>query len=182
MSVEDIITFWKEVGEKRWFALDPALDREIRERFGSTWEDARDGKLSDWEQTADGALALLILLDQFPRNMFRGTATAFSTDAQALAVAERGIARGFDLQTAPPLRAFFYLPLMHSEHEGDQDRCVALIGERLGEESLNYPFALGHREVIRKFGRFPARNTALGRATTSEEEAFLQSPAPGMPR
>jgi uncharacterized protein (DUF924 family) len=182
MSREDIIAFWKEVGETRWFAVDPVLDQDIRERFGSTWEDARDGKLASWEDSADGALALLILLDQFPRNMFRGTAKAFSTDHLARDVAERAIARGLDLQTAPPLRAFFYLPLMHSEHEPDQDRCVALIGQRLGEESVNYPFALGHREVIRKFGRFPARNAALGRATTPEEEAFLQSSAPGMPR
>jgi len=182
MTPDDIIVFWKDVGEKRWFAVDPALDSEIRERFESVWEEAREGKLASWEGTADGALALLILLDQFPRNMFRGSAKAFSTDELARGVAERAIIHGYDLETPPALRAFFYLPFMHSEHEPDQDRCVALIAERLGENSANYPFALGHRDVIRKFGRFPGRNAALGRATTPEEQAFLQSPQPGMPR
>jgi uncharacterized protein (DUF924 family) len=181
MSPDEIIAFWKEVGEKRWFAVDPALDEEIRARFGAVWEDARDGKLAAWEGTAEGALALLTLLDQFPRNMFRGSGKAFSTDNLAREVAERAVARGYDLQTEPLLRAFFYLPFMHAENEADQDRCVALIGERLGEDSLNYPFALGHRDVIRKFGRFPSRNAALGRATTPEEKTFLQSPHPHVP-
>lgn len=181
MKPGNIIAFWKDVGEKRWFAVDPALDQEIRERFESAWEEARDGKLASWEGTAEGALALLILLDQFPRNMFRGSAEAFSTDALARQIAERAIARGYDLQTPPLLRAFFYLPFMHAENEADQDLCVALIAERLGETSVNYPFALGHREVIRKFGRFPGRNAALGRASTPEEKAFLESPHPHVP-
>jgi len=181
MSPDDIISFWKNVGEKRWFAVDPALDDEIRERFETVWQEARDGGLRTWEDTAEGALALVLLLDQFPRNMFRGTAKAFSTDALAREVSGRAVARGYDLHVSPLLRAFFYLPFMHSEDHADQDRCVALIAERLGENSVNYPFALGHREVIRRFGRFPGRNVALRRASTPEEERFLAAPHPHVP-
>jgi uncharacterized protein (DUF924 family) len=181
MTPDTIIAFWKEVGETRWFAVDPALDADIRRRFESVWQDARAGNLADWENSAEGALALVILLDQFPRNMFRGTAEAFSTDAQARGVAERAVVRGYDLETPPPLRPFFYLPFMHSENDADQDRCVSLIAERVGENSVNYPFALGHRAVIRQFGRFPGRNAALGRATTPEEHQFLSSPHPHTP-
>jgi uncharacterized protein (DUF924 family) len=181
MTPDDIVAFWKGVGEKRWFAVDPALDEEIRRRFEPTWQQARDGKLADWENTAVGALAIVLLLDQFPRNMFRGTANAFSTDVQAREVAERALAQGCDFDFPPDLRAFFYLPFMHSEHEADQDRCVALIAERLGKNSMNYPFALGHREVIRRFGRFPGRNMALGRTCTPEETEFLAAPHPQVP-
>jgi uncharacterized protein (DUF924 family) len=166
---------------RRWFMKDAAFDREIADRFGETYADVRAGRREGWLDDPRGRVAYVIVLDQFPRNMFRGTGKAFATDAQALAVAEHAIARGHDLQTAPPLRAFFYLPFMHSENGADQDRCVMLIGERLGEGSLNYPFALGHREVIRKFGRFPGRNAPLGRATTPEEKEFLKSSHPNVP-
>src|SRR2546423_15571123 len=101
MSPDEIVGFWKDVGETRWFAVDPALDAEMRRRFENVWQEARDGKLADWESSATGALALVILLDQFPRNMFRGTAQAFSTDALARGVAERAVARGYDLKTPP---------------------------------------------------------------------------------
>jgi uncharacterized protein (DUF924 family) len=181
MSPENIIAFWNEVGETRWFAVDPALDADIRRRFESTWQNARGGNLTDWENNAEGALALVILLDQFPRNMFRGSAKAFCTDELAREVAERAVACGYDLQTSPTLRPFFYMPFMHSEDAADQDRCVALIAEHMGENSLNYPFAVGHRDVIHKFGRFPGRNTALGRLSTVEEKEFLQSPHPHVP-
>ncbi|HTK79088.1 MAG TPA: DUF924 family protein [Rhizomicrobium sp.] len=179
MTPQHIIHFWAdEVGDKRWFDPNPQLDSEIAQRFGETYALARDGKLSDWENTVDGALALLILLDQFPRNMFRGRAEAFATDAQARAIADRAIARGFDLQITQNLRPFFYLPLSHSEHIEDQERCVRLVAEHLGKDGVNYSFALAHRDVIAKFGRFPGRNVALGRQSTAEELQFLDNHPP----
>jgi uncharacterized protein (DUF924 family) len=176
MTPHDVIQFWTdEVGEKRWFDPDAALDSEIARRFGETYALARDGKVPDWENSAGGALALLILLDQFPRNMFRGKAEAFATDAQARVIADRAIARGFDLKVPRNLRPFFYLPFMHSERLADQNRCVTMVAERLGKDSSNYPYALAHRDVIAKFGRFPGRNVALGRQSTPEELHFLHS-------
>ena len=121
---------------------------------------------------------MILVLDQFPRNMFRGQGTAFSTDAMARMAADRALARGYDLMAPAGLRAFFYLPFMHSEDIADQDRCVALIAERLGTASTNYSFALAHRDEIARFGRFPRRNAALGRASTPDELRFLsQAPA-----
>src|ERR1051326_7882297 len=138
MSPQDVVRFWiDEVGEGRWFAGDATLDSEIAQRFGDTYALARDGGLADWEHGAEGALALLLLLDQFPRNMFRGRAEAFATDAQARAIADRAIARGFDLQITQNLRPFFYLPLSHSEHIEDQERCVRLVAEHLGKDGVN---------------------------------------------
>jgi uncharacterized protein (DUF924 family) len=122
----------------------------------------------------EGALALIILLDQFPRNMFRGKAESFATDALALATAREALAKGYDCEASPDERNFFYLPFMHSEELGDQDLCLRLIREGLGEEHFSYPFALRHREAIARFSRFPARNAALHRATTTEEAAFLE--------
>ena len=170
----EILDFWfKDTDPKLWFANDAALDARISAKFEETWRAARDGHLEDWKTNADGALALVIVLDQFPRNMFRGEAEAFSTDALARAAADRAIRHKFDLEMPASVRAFYYLPFMHSENMGDQDRSVALIGERVGKDSLNYPFATGHRDIIARFGRFPARNAALGRASTPEETAFL---------
>jgi uncharacterized protein (DUF924 family) len=177
MTPRDVIHFWlDEVGESRWFSSDAVLDTEIRRRFVEIYEAARDGKLADWEDTTEGAVALLILLDQFPRNMFRGRAEAFATDATARDIAMRAVDRGFDMQIAPPLRMFFYMPLMHSEHPSDQKQCVALVAERLGKENEQYRFALMHHGAIERFGRFPARNAALGRQSTAEEEQFLAQP------
>lgn len=173
MTPHDVIAFWQGVGEKKWFAVDPKLDAEIRKRFEATWRKARDGKLADWKQSAEGALALLILLDQFPRNMFRGKADSFSTDENARELARFALVRGYDFAFPMALRAFFYLPFMHSENLSDQDLCVKLIAERLGTSSVNHPFALGHRDVIVRFGRFPARNVALGRRSTAAEKAFI---------
>ena len=170
----DVLDFWfKETKPEQWFRADPAFDARIRSRFEQSWRAAREGKLSDWEANKDGVLALVVVLDQFPRNMFRGTADAYSTDALARAVAHRAIARNFDLEVPAAVRSFFYLPLMHSEDLADQERCVALTRERLGENDSSYPYALNHREVIRRFGRFPARNRPLGRTPTAEESAFL---------
>jgi uncharacterized protein (DUF924 family) len=131
------------------------------------------GELAAFEDTAEGALALLILLDQFPRNMFRDSARAFATDALARAVADRAIARGFDQVTDATLRPFFYLPFMHSEVLADQDRCIALYAALGDQEHLRY--AIGHRDIIATFGRFPHRNPTLGRDTTPAERKFLDA-------
>ncbi|MBS0472528.1 MAG: DUF924 domain-containing protein [Proteobacteria bacterium] len=169
-----VIQFWRdEVHPARWFAEDAALDKQIRDRFESLWRSARDGGLDAWQETPEGALALVIVLDQFPRNMFRGLAEAFATDATARAVAGRALDAGFDRRVPTVLRPFLYLPYMHSEDMADQDRSVAYIAERVGKDSINYPFALQHRATIARFGRFPARNAALGRVTTREETEFL---------
>ncbi|MBS0272879.1 MAG: DUF924 domain-containing protein [Proteobacteria bacterium] len=170
----EIVDFWVEVvGEKRWYIAEPALDDLIRKNYESLWYEARAGTLSTWMDTAEGALALLIVLDQFPRNMFRGKADAFASDAQARSVADRAVAQGLDLQIEPPLRQFFYLPFEHSETLADQDRSVALFGGRLGKDHYTYPYALSHRAEIARFGRFPSRNKALGRTSTAEEQDYL---------
>jgi uncharacterized protein (DUF924 family) len=178
VTPHEVIAFWRGVGEKKWFAVDSKLDAEIRARFEPSWRKARDGKLTDWENSAEGALALLILMDQFPRNMFRGNADAFSTDAKARDLARKTLARGYDLAFPSALRAFFYLPFMHSENLNDQDLCVKLIAERLGTSVANYPFALGHRDTIVRFGRFPMRNVALGRRSTAAEKVFIAKSSP----
>jgi uncharacterized protein (DUF924 family) len=166
----EIVAFWREVGRERWFKKDAALDDEIRRRFSRTYEAAASGKLAVWEQSAEGALALLILLDQFSRNMFRGQARAFAADPLARAIASRAILNGFDGQF-PDMRTFFYLPFMHSETLADQERALTFYRVHGDAESLK--FAELHADIIRKFGRFPHRNSALGRATTPEERAFL---------
>jgi len=169
----EIVSFWRDAGPDKWFEQDEAFDGEIRQRFLTAYELAAGGALSDWEDSAEGALALVILLDQFPRNMLRGEARAFATDISARSVADRALARGFDQATDPLLRPFFYLPFMHSETPADQDRSLRLY-EALGDtEQLKY--AQGHRDEIRKFGRFPRRNRALGRESTPAELEFLAS-------
>lgn len=173
---QDVNAFWlTEVGPEKWYATDDALDEDIRERFTPLWRRAAAGDLDAWIVRPESALALLILLDQFPRNMYRGEKTAFSTDVMALAHSKKAIALGHDLSVDEPARQFFYLPLMHSECLVDQDRCVRLIMTRMpktGENNL--PFAKQHRDVIRKFGRFPYRNAALGRSSSADEQAYLQ--------
>lgn len=173
---ESVNHFWlTEVGQARWYASTDELDAEIRERFTPLWQRAAAGELDEWIIRPRSALALLILLDQFPRNMFRGDKSAFSTDHRALAHAKKAIALGHDLSIDEPERQFFFLPLMHSESVADQDRCVRLILTRMPETGgANLPFAKEHREVIRKFGRFPYRNDVLGRETTPAEQDFLK--------
>lgn len=171
---EKVLEFWLDhVGPEGWYAVDDAIDAEIRDTFLSTWEAARDGSLSLWLTYPSGALAYLILTDQFPRNMFRGCGKAFATDALALAVAKRAICKGWDLKIDVPARQFFYLPLMHSENLCDQDRCIRLIVERMPQNGgSNLLHAQAHREVIREFGRFPYRNEALSRGATRNEVAY----------
>jgi uncharacterized protein (DUF924 family) len=166
----EVVQFWKDAGWKAWFAKDDAFDAKFRSAFLARHEAAARGELGAWEATAEGALALLILLDQFPRNCFRDTPRMFATDSDARAIADRAIAAGHDKAVDKALRVFFYLPFSHSEQLADQDRSVALNRE-LGGETLRH--AELHRDVIRKFGRFPFRNAALGRDTTVEEQAYL---------
>ena len=171
-----ILDFWfKEIDPKRWCVADAAFDADIKARFEQVWRDARDGKYAEWESDKQGALALIILFDQFPRNMFRGTAEAFSTDALARAVSKRALARGDDVEAPAGVRSFYYLPLTHSEDLADQETCVRLTRERLGEAHSTFPYALRHKAAIERFGRFPARNRALARTPTPEEAEFLKT-------
>ena len=170
-SAAEVIRFWSDAGPDRWFTKDDAFDAEIRRRFLATHEAAAAGRLADWESTAEGALALLILLDQFPRNMFRGSARAFATDPRARAVTAAALLRGFDAQVPANLRAFFYLPFEHSEAMADQDRGIALYTAAGDADGLKW--AKIHHDIITRFGRFPHRNAVLGRATTPAEQAFL---------
>jgi uncharacterized protein (DUF924 family) len=170
-GISDVLAFWRSAGDERWYKRDDAFDASVRERFLALWHKAVAGELSSWETTDDGALALVILLDQFPRNMFRGDPRAFSSDAQALEVAHRALARGADKRIEAPLLQFLYLPFMHSEDLADQSRCVDLFRTTADTENLRY--AEEHADIIRRFGRFPHRNRVLGRATTPEEQAFL---------
>jgi uncharacterized protein (DUF924 family) len=170
-SPADIIAFWREAGPERWFKKDNAFDDEIRARFLAMHEAAAAGKLTKWEQTAEGVLALLILLDQFPRNMFRGDARAFATDPLARSIAAGALVRGFDALVETAMRGFFYLPFEHSENLADQERGVAFYKASGDADGLKW--AEIHADIIRRFGRFPHRNAVLGRATTPEEQAFL---------
>jgi uncharacterized protein (DUF924 family) len=164
-TADDVIAFWREAGADKWFARDDAFDASIKERFLALLEAARRGDLSHWEDTPDGALALVIVLDQFPRNMFRGDARTYAADPLARAVAARALARAFDQCFPPAERRFFYLPFEHSENLADQERCVALNRAAGDEEGVKW--AELHADIIRRFGRFPHRNGVLGRATTA---------------
>ncbi|MGN6116673.1 MAG: DUF924 family protein [Nitrobacter sp.] len=168
-----VLAFWREAGKDKWYTKNEAFDAEVRQRFLGLWQQAAAGELASWETTDDGALALVIVLDQFPRNMFRGDARTFSTDAKALEVADRAIARGADKRIDPDLVEFLYMPFMHSERLADQERCIALFQN--GGRPDNVRFAEIHADIIRRFGRFPHRNEVLGRATTAEERAFLDA-------
>jgi uncharacterized protein (DUF924 family) len=170
-SPDAVLAFWREAGSERWFKKDTAFDDDIRQRFLETYEAAATNRLADWEATPDGALALTIVLDQFPRNMFRGSARAFAADPLARAVADRALARGFDHKVDAVGRQFFYLPFEHSEMLADQERCCTLFGA-IGNADL-LKWAEQHADIIRRFGRFPHRNAVLGRATSPEEQAFL---------
>jgi uncharacterized protein (DUF924 family) len=172
-TAADVLAFWRAAGEKKWFAKDDAFDAETRTRFLATYEAAATGALADWEATPEGGLALVIVLDQFPRNMFRGDARTFAADATARAVADRALVRGFDAQVPAGERMFFYLPFEHSEAMADQERCCALF-RALGNADL-LRWAELHADIIRRFGRFPHRNAALGRTTTADEKAYLDN-------
>jgi uncharacterized protein (DUF924 family) len=172
-EAHDVLAYWRALGPKRWFEKDAAVDAEIREKFHDLHSAASAGMLQHWEGDASGALALIIVLDQFPRNMFRGNAAAFATDPLARDAAGRAIARGFDRQFTNPERRFFYLPYMHSEALADQELCCRLC--QAADDDEGFEFAALHADIIRRFGRFPHRNAVLGRVTTQEEQAFLAS-------
>ena len=176
---EGVLEFWLgEVGEDRWYIADDDLDAEIEGRFGDLWRAARDGGLDHWIDGPAGSLAFCVLTDQFPRNMFRGSAMAFDTDPLALDAAERAITAGWDREVPTPERQFFYLPFEHSERIEDQNRAVDLIATRL-ESAENLLHARAHRSVIERFGRFPFRNDALGRDNTGAEDEFMAAGAYG---
>ena len=170
---DEVLTFWRATGPKKWFAKDDAFDAEIKGRFLPTYEAAAAGRLAGWEATPEGALALAIVLDQFPRNMFRNDARAFAADTTARGVADRALARGFDREVPAGDRMFFYLPFEHSENLADQERCCALF-RALGDADL-LRWAELHADIIRRFGRFPHRNAVLGRKTTPAERDFLDN-------
>ncbi|WP_209424799.1 DUF924 family protein [Pararhodobacter sp. SW119] len=171
---EEIVRFWDEVGPEGWYGAAPELDAEIRARFLADWEKAAEGGLTHWCSNPTGALAYIIVTDQFPRNLFRDDPRAFATDRMARDAAMIAVQRDFDLKTPEPIRQFFYLPFMHAEDTFDQDRSVRLFIARMpdtGTENLRH--ARAHRDVIRRFGRFPYRNPALGRKSTPDEQRFL---------
>ncbi len=172
--IHEVIDFWfSATTQPLWFNSTPAFDREIAERFASTLDAAANDMLESWELTPQGALALVIVLDQFPLNMFRGQARSFATEQLALKVAERAIQRDFDHKLSPQERAFLYMPYMHSEDIQDQDKAVTLYSQAGLQDNLR--FAEHHRGIIQRFGRFPHRNAILRRESTRQEREYLAS-------
>jgi uncharacterized protein (DUF924 family) len=168
---DEVLRFWRQAGGEKWFTADDAFDADVAERFGTLHKAAAAGRCDDWAETAPGALALIIVLDQFSRNIHRGSAEAFACDAKALGLAEDALECGFDAQVEKSLRSFFYMPFMHAEDIGAQERSVALFEALGGEEGLKY--ARIHADIISQFGRFPHRNKALGRPMLAEEQEYL---------
>jgi len=187
--VKAVLDFWFADGpnahRSAWFQRDDAFDAEIRARFGALVAPAREGRLDDWARTPEGALALLIVLDQFPRNLFRGTAAAFASDPHARAMARRVVLEGrMDAALAPAQRVFLYLPFEHAEDMAAQDLSVALFEGLRDHKTHAAPggsidYAWRHRAVIARFGRFPHRNAALGRESTPAELIYLAQPGAG---
>jgi uncharacterized protein (DUF924 family) len=186
-AVQEVLAFWfgegKERGQSRtqWFRKDPAFDEEIRARFLAVYDRAVAGEFEAWTQHAAGCLALVVVLDQFPRNLFRGNRRAFEADAMARKVTRLALAREFDRTLRPVERMFIYLPFEHSEHLPDQELCLRLMKELSGfrETREMHVWAEKHLAIIRRFGRFPHRNAALGRSSTAEESEFLKQPGSG---
>ena len=172
-SAADVLAFWRAAGEDKWFEKDDAFDRAIRDRFLATYEAAAKGRLSDWEKTPDGALALIILCDQFPRHIHRRTARAFCGDVKARETARFALARAYPAAFDAFMRGFFYLPFGHSEVLADQELACALYAAFRDEESLKH--AIEHHAVVARFGRFPHRNEVLGRISTEEELDYLKT-------
>ena len=168
----DVLSFWRDAGPDRWYRRDDIFDAEVCRRFLGLWQRAAAGELSAWQASDDGALALVIVLDQFPRNLFRDNVMTYASDALARDVAQRAVESGVDKRVDPTLREFLYLPFMHSEHLSDQLRCIELL--RAAGHAENLKWAEHHADIIRRFGRFPHRNRLLGRATTPDEQAFLE--------
>jgi uncharacterized protein (DUF924 family) len=173
-SQRELIEFWfSERVRPMWFRATPEFDLEVRERYESLWRRAQEGGLDDWRQSLEGALALVILLDQLPLNMFRGEAQSFCTEAASRQVAEQAIEQGFDKAMPKEWRMFLYMPYMHSEHIADQDRSVDLYAKAGLDDNLHW--AKHHRAIVQRFGRFPHRNAILGRDSSEEERQWLAS-------
>ena len=171
---QSVLKFWfSDSTRKRWFDSTPQFDRELTDRFLATWRSAAAGRLAEWEESPEGALALVIVLDQFPLNMFRDGPESFATEAASRDIARRAIDRGFDARLSDGQKGFLYMPFMHSENLQDQDRCVALFEAAGLTDSLKW--ARHHREIVRRFGRFPHRNGILGRESSDEERTYLDS-------
>lgn len=174
-TIDEVLTFWfVETPREAWFRIDPDFDRLVGERFSTAYDDAANGGFSHWRDSARGCVALLILLDQAPRNIYRGSPQAFATDTLACEIARHAIDRGFDRdpEIDDDKRLFLYTPLMHSENLDHQDLCVRLINERMAKENRG-GYAERHRDIIARFGRFPHRNDVLARDSTPEERDFL---------
>ena len=170
----EVLEFWlHEVGPKGWYAGGDEIDGLCRERFGDLWQAALDGGLEHWVDGTVGTLAYLILTDQFPRNIHRGTALSFATDPQARAAARKALEAGWDIGSPEPERQFFYMPFEHSESAEDQALAVKLLGERLSSDPEMGLHARVHQAVIQRYGRFPTRNAALGRVSTPQEQVYL---------
>ncbi|MCB1453119.1 MAG: DUF924 domain-containing protein [Rhizobiaceae bacterium] len=171
--VQEVLTFWfEELSSEDWYSGSADVDEKIRARFGALHEELTRNPPPETRTDADAALAAVIVLDQFSRNLFRKRAEAFASDAMALDLARNALEADFDSMVPNDRRSFFYMPFMHSEVLSDQERCVDLFKQSGGENSLKY--AIEHRDIIARFGRFPHRNTALGREPTEEEKAFLE--------
>ncbi|MBY0352483.1 DUF924 family protein [Tabrizicola sp.] len=169
-----LLEFWlHEVGPQGWYAGGEDIDTLCRDRFADLWQAARDGGLEHWVDGTVGTLAYLILTDQIPRNIHRGTSLAFATDPQARAAARKALAAGWDIAAPEPERQFFYMPFEHSEDSSDQALSVQLLTERLASDSDMALHARAHQQVIFRFGRFPTRNGPLGRTSSAEEQAYL---------
>ena len=173
LTPSEVLDFWSDAGPDKWFAKDAAFDRAFTDRCCDTHYAAARRELDHWIEAPESALALIILLDQLPRNAFRGTAHMFATDPLALGFAKEAIRRGHDQSVAPELRAFILMPLMHAESLEDQERLLTFLDEE--REAETYRFAVTHRDIIARFGRFPHRNACLYRQTTPQEAEFLVS-------
>ncbi len=167
----DVIDFWNDAGEQRWFTKDAAFDGALSARFRDLLAEGRAGRLDQWAATPEGALGLVILLDQFSRNIHRGNPLMFAADHRALGLAKQSIARGDHYQFPAPLAKWLYMPFEHAEDIDAQERCVGLFMARGPAE--NVPYAIDHRDIIARFGRFPHRNPILGRKSTPQELAYL---------
>lgn len=175
-AAADIVAFWRDAGAAKWFSKNAGFDAEIAERFEAVHHAAARGEIAHWAESWEGALALLLLLDQFPRNIWRGSAHAFATDPLARAIANAALAARHDAAAPADLRLFFYLPFEHSEALEDQEQCIALCRALDAESETDWTnWAVMHRDIIARFTRFPHRNTCLGRVSTAEEQAFLDA-------
>ena len=175
MTGRDVVDFWLAAGSGKWFSKDDGFDDLIRERFGDAVEAAARGEYAGWSATPEGALGLVILLDQFPRNLHRTSGEAFRYDPLARGVASVAIDARHDMALPQDQRIWFYMPFMHSEDIADQERCVTLLRERAPEAEETLRFAEIHKDIIVRFGRFPHRNAVLGRPSSAEEKIYLSS-------